>query len=134
MILLGQNETASFVGTCLLNIWAGKNDAIIIGAPFLDDFYQVYDLQRNQVGLVPSIYVNAPNDEGIFASSPPESVDMKKTKPIVLWLLVGGWLIAAFLRNLIMQNVKWFEDSIYELNEEYNKKDYNLLPQGDEPE
>ncbi len=131
---MGPNETASFVGTCLLNIWAGDNNAIIIGAPFLNDFYQVYDLQRNQVGLVPSIFVNAPNDEGIFASSPPESVDMKKTKPIILWLLVGGWMIAASLRNLVVQNVKWFENCIYELNEDNNKEDYDLIPQRDEAE
>lgn len=50
---------------------------------------------------MPSISINAPNDDGIFTSSPPESVDVKKTKPIIVWLLVSGWMIVAFLRNLI---------------------------------
>lgn len=28
----------------------------ILGSPFLNDYYQIYDMKRNQVGLVPSIY------------------------------------------------------------------------------
>ena len=30
----------------------------ILGTPFMNLFYSVYDMKRNQVGLVPSIYVN----------------------------------------------------------------------------
>jgi hypothetical protein len=30
-------------------------DGIILGAPFLNDFYQVYNLDKNTIGLVPSI-------------------------------------------------------------------------------
>ena len=35
----------------------------MLGSPFLNDYYQVYDMTRNQIGLVPSSYVNpGPNN------------------------------------------------------------------------
>jgi hypothetical protein len=52
--------TNSMGNTCML-LWdysSKENDKWILGTPFLNLFYQVYDMRRNQVGLVPSIYLN----------------------------------------------------------------------------
>ena len=43
---------------CTFNMYGTNKKEWILGAPFLNDFYQVYDLDRNQMGLVPNIYVN----------------------------------------------------------------------------
>lgn len=51
------SEDTSFY--CTLKIFPSSQERWILGAPFLSDFYQVYDLQRNQVGLVPSKYINS---------------------------------------------------------------------------
>ena len=45
---------------CLVNIGVGFDDNNahwILGTPFLNYFYQVYDLERNQAGLAVSAYV-----------------------------------------------------------------------------
>ena len=50
----------SMGNTCML-LWDygfNEHEKWILGTPFLNLFYQVYDMDRNQVGLVPSIYVN----------------------------------------------------------------------------
>ena len=54
------NDDKSMGNTCVL-LWdysSKENDKWLLGTPFLNLFYQVYDMKRNQVGLVPSIYVN----------------------------------------------------------------------------
>ena len=50
------SEEISFF--CTLRIFPTLKKQWILGTPFLADFYQVYDLRRNQIGLVPSAYVN----------------------------------------------------------------------------
>jgi len=54
------NSMGTQSNTCML-LWdyeSTENDKWILGTPFLNLFYQVYDMRRNQVGLVPSIYAN----------------------------------------------------------------------------
>lgn len=70
-------------------------DAIILGAPFLDDYYQVYHLEKNMVGLVPSVYTN---DDGFYASSLPENV-REYDREIIIALSIIGLLFAPIFRN-----------------------------------
>jgi hypothetical protein len=66
-------------GICSLNIYPSTlATGAVIGTPFLDDYYQVYDQERSQIGLVPSIFTNPYNDDGRFTSSPVENVHAKK--------------------------------------------------------
>ncbi len=53
----------------------------MLGSPFLNDYYQVYDMTRNQIGLVRSIYMT--NDQTTEIDSP-VNVDIKWTKFIVI--------------------------------------------------
>lgn len=70
-------------------------DQIILGAPFLDDYYQVYNLEKAKVGLVPSVEIN---DEGNYASSKPENVhDSDRT--IIIAISIIGLVFAAIFRN-----------------------------------
>lgn len=52
----GDNSTS--LDLCTFNMYGTNKKEWVLGSPFLNDFYQVYDLDRNQVGLVPSAYVN----------------------------------------------------------------------------
>lgn len=53
----------------------------IMGTPFLNYFYQIYDLRNLQVGLVPNIYVNNQTNPQTVRV---ESIDTFQTKTIIL--------------------------------------------------
>ena len=66
-------------GICSLNIYPSTlATGAVIGTPFLDDYYQVYDMTRNQIGLVPSDFVNPENNDGLFTSSAPRNTHAVK--------------------------------------------------------
>lgn len=48
-----------FGPSCHISLVASYKFETVLGTPFLNDYYQVYDMQRNQIGLVPSIYATA---------------------------------------------------------------------------
>ena len=74
----------------------------ILGLPFLADFYQVYDIARNQVGLVPSRYVNVNADTILQGQA--ESLDEKYRMLICLYIPLIAFIIVAFVRNTLIQN------------------------------
>ena len=76
-------------------------DAIILGAPFLDDYYQVYSLDRNVVGLVPSIDVNPENGEGYYTSSKPENVH-EDDRLIIIIISCLALFFGGVFRNAVM--------------------------------
>ena len=45
-------------------------DKFILGMTFLNTFYQVYDMERNQIALVPNIYHNDLNEPVVLVRTP----------------------------------------------------------------
>ena len=110
------NETATS-GICSLNIYPGApNTGAVIGTPFLNDYYQVYDQERNQMGLVPSVFTNPYNDEGLFTSSKTENTREKKERVVLIWLSFGSFFIAFFVRNVFMHHMRTVRDAFEEDN------------------
>jgi hypothetical protein len=72
----------------------------ILGLPFLSDFYQVYETARNQVGLVPSKYVNVNADK--ILQSQAESLDEKYRMLICLYAPLIVFIIIALVRNTLI--------------------------------
>jgi hypothetical protein len=58
MIFEDFNQTGPLEQHCQVNLYGMSSKQWILGAPFLSDYYQVYDIKRSQMGLVPSAYVN----------------------------------------------------------------------------
>ena len=44
-----------------------RGEKMTLGMPFLDFYYQAYDMERNQVALIPNIYANQTSMNGIMA-------------------------------------------------------------------
>jgi len=111
------NETHT-VGICSMNIYpSGPLMAgAVIGSPFLSDFYQVYDMTRNQMGLVPSLFTNPYNDDGLYTSSKTENTRIKKERPILTWISFAVFFIVFFIRNVIMHHAEYFRDAFDEDN------------------
>ena len=123
--MIDVNETANS-GICSLNIYPGApNSGPVIGTPFLNDYYQVYDQTRNQIGLVPSIYTNPYNDDGLFTSSKIENTREKKERVVLIWLSFGSFFIAFFVRNVFMHHIRSVRDAFEEDNNT-NKEKVNL--------
>ena len=53
----------------------------VMGVPFLNNFYQVYDMKRSQVGFVPSIYVNNQKEQTM---KPITNTDNESRKIIII--------------------------------------------------
>ena len=70
----------------------------MLGSPFLNDFYQVYDLDRNQIGLVPSNYSN-PNTDSITVAQA-DNVDEKFTRIFIISFIVLCFLFAQITRSV----------------------------------
>ena len=62
----------------------------MLGAPFLNDYYQVYDLTRNQIGLVPSIYATSFTPQDRFGGM--------YDKIVLLSMLVFGLFLTSIMR------------------------------------
>jgi len=65
----------------------------------LDDYYQVYNLEKNTVGLVPSKDTN----DGYYTTSAPENINEERDRPTILWLSIVGLVLAAIFRNALFQ-------------------------------
>lgn len=79
----------------------------------------MYDLTRNQIGLVPSVYTNPYNDEGIFTSSKMENTHKKNDyiqieRTINTWLSFAGLFITFFIRNVIIHHTSFVRDAFDE--------------------
>jgi hypothetical protein len=83
-----------------LKIFPYQNKEWILGLPFLNDFYQVYDMKRNQIGLVPSKYTN--NNPELLLQIPPESKDETPRFWIIVMSCFGVFLITFLLRNSVI--------------------------------
>jgi hypothetical protein len=86
---------------CTLRVYPISRKQWILGATFLNDFYQVYDLQRNQIGLVASKFVNSNPEQ--LGHIPPENVDDKLRYYICLYAPLGTIILLQLLR-LVIQN------------------------------
>ena len=87
--------------TCKPAIYAYKEDRIVLGSPFLNSYYQIYDMSRNQMALVPSIYMN--NADSMSIKVPTYTEDWIKITFICM--LVSGTILSSVLR---------FVQSLYE--------------------
>ena len=87
------------------------------------------------MGLVPSIFVNPENGDGIYASSKPENV-YEKSRLAATWVAVGAFLITFLVRNVLNHNVPLFRETFEEINKgkSSNDRDYEQLPQNDDNE
>ena len=47
---------------CAFDDYTWEKPEMVLGTPFMNNYYQVYDVKRNQVGFVPSIYANPSAD------------------------------------------------------------------------
>ena len=81
---------------------SGQN-AIILGAPFLDDYYQIYNLEKNTVGLVPSANTNPETTNGYYSSSKPESINKEVDRPTIICISVVALIVGAIFRNGLFQ-------------------------------
>lgn len=101
-ILFDENQFSyklSYYST--FRIFPTHKKQLILGAAFLNDFYQVYTLDRNQVGLVPSTYVNF--GEGVL-SSPPWSRDELSSQIMELASCFAAVILTLAIRNTCLQN------------------------------
>lgn len=69
--------------SCILNIMNLGTDRWILGSPFLNQYYQVYDMARNQMGMVPNIHVNNLQATEVTV---PYSIDIIESKLIIICL------------------------------------------------
>ena len=83
---------------CSFSIYGQKDARWVLGSPFLNDFYQVYDLDRNQIGLVPSNYSN-PNTDSITVAQA-DNVDEKFTRIFIISFIVLCFLFAQITRSV----------------------------------
>lgn len=67
---------------------SATTDQTIFGTPFLNYYYQVYDLRRNQIGLVPSIYSNPTDDQLTVEIAKKVNEELVKTL-VILALIIG---------------------------------------------
>jgi len=91
-------------------------------------------MTRNQMGLVPSIYTNPENDDGIFTSSKIENTRVKLERPLLMWSSFGVFFICFFIRNVFMHHISTTRDAFEEDNNTPKEKvslwGYeNILPQ-----
>ena len=82
---------------CIFNMLGTNKPIWILGTPFLNDFYEVYDLKRNQVGLAPSKYTQ---DMQV-----PKNVDETFTKRLLLIVSTVVLITCQSVRN-IQHNMK----------------------------
>jgi hypothetical protein len=71
----------------------------VLGSPFLNDYYQVYDIQRNQIGLVPSIYAN-PSPQNMTVPQA-DNVDEKFTNVFCLCLYASFLFLTVIVRIIV---------------------------------
>jgi hypothetical protein len=69
-------------------------------------------MDRNQVGFVPSIYVN--NNPDKFLITPPYSAD-DTLSTLIAWLVVATMLVTTIVRNTFIQNIKGVKIRFYNL-------------------
>ena len=83
---------------CIFNMHGTTKPIWILGTPFLNDFYQVYDLKRNQVGLAPSKYTQN--------MQVPKNVDETFTCRLLVVVSLLVLITCQSVRN-IQQNIKF---------------------------
>ena len=86
-------------------------------------------MQRNQVGLVPSIYVN--NDPKLLGNTPQENVDEELTTIVILSVTIGVLLIVAILRNFFFHNTTYVRNNferIMKVEKKKNDSDTDRVP------
>ena len=64
-------------------------DHIVFGIQFLNSFYQVFDVRRNQMGLVPNAYTEMPS--GLVISRDRKTVVLPSTFAIIIAMLYLAW-------------------------------------------
>ena len=69
----------------------------------MDDYYQIYNLEKNAVGLVPSAATNPETTNGYYSSSKPESISADVDRPTIIWISVVALIVGAVLRNGLFQ-------------------------------
>ena len=84
---------------CTFGIYGQKDKRWVLGSPFLNDYYQVYDMTRNQIGLVPSVYTN-PSPNAITLPNA-DNVDELPTKIFVLSLGTLCYIFAHVVRSML---------------------------------
>lgn len=84
---------------CTFGIYGQKDKRWVLGSPFLNDYYQVYDMTRNQIGLVPSAYTN-PSPNAITVPNA-DNVDELPTKVVVLSLGTLCYIFAHVVRSML---------------------------------
>merc|ERR1711862_958734 len=76
-----------------------KEKRWVLGSPFLNDYYQVYDMTRNQIGLVPSTYTN-PSPNAINLPNA-DNVDEVQTKVFVLSVGALCYIFSQVVRSML---------------------------------
>ena len=83
-------------------IFATPHKEWVLGGAFLNDYYQVYSVDRNQVGLVPSTLSNGEPD--LLALNPPWSKDDTMANIMELASCLGVVVLTVLIRNTCVQN------------------------------
>ena len=86
---------------CKPAIFASNKHETVLGSPFLNDYYQVYDMNRHQVGLVPSAFANNPTHQNIPV---PMFVEAWIKGILIAGLAIG--IVLSFLIRLIQVNME----------------------------
>lgn len=87
---------------CTFAIYGQKEKRWVLGSPFLNDYYQVYDMTRNQIGLVPSTYTN-PSPSAINLPNA-DNVDELQTKVFVLSVGSVCYIFSQVVRSMLTTN------------------------------
>lgn len=84
---------------CTFAIYGQKEKRWVLGSPFLNDYYQVYDMTRNQIGLVPSAYTN-PSPSAVNLPNA-DNVDEVQTKVFVLSVGTICYIFSQVVRSML---------------------------------
>lgn len=84
---------------CVFGIYGQMEKRWVLGSPFLNDYYQVYDMTRNQIGLVPTVYVNP--SPGQIGSPNAVNQDELYAKIFVLAVGVSLYIFSQVVRSML---------------------------------
>lgn len=84
---------------CVFAIYGQTEKRWVLGSPFLNDYYQVYDMTRNQIGLVPSAYTNPNPSQATVPNA--ENIDELQSKIFVIAIGVTLYILSQIVRSML---------------------------------